>query len=433
MILRTIFVCLALLVLTTLCLGEQHCVNLLCAFEGERPCDMGQYYTVSMWTNEAACHSAGTIYYSSDPPGALYDFPAESFFDIFFEVQTFRSHVLPGEFMPGDCFFLVANVLFENPDLPDLTCRDNVCVGADGRLYLAGACPPADIRLPSIMNIGDVFCFKVCHDVYWIPLGCTLPGPPVFRILEGCLMQHPNCYDPECLVPDPNCYVWDKIFCNGIWYLRFEYSCGYRQPVCYCVIFEDQLPVELLSFTATPGHRIVTLYWSTATENNNSKFEIERRISGDATFAYVGETPGAGASAVRHDYSHIDRNLLNGVTYEYRLVAVDANGNRDVQEPVITATPLAPTTVVTEYALLQNYPNPFNSGTVIQFKLPETSNTRLTVFDVTGREIAVLAAGLIPQGEHAVFFNGNDLPSGLYIYKLEAGSYSTVMKMMLLK
>lgn len=87
----------------------------------------------------------------------------------------------------------------------------------------------------------------------------------------------------------------------------------------------------------------------------------------------------------------------------------------------------------TVYALGQNYPNPFNPSTMITFNVPEASHAKLSVFNSLGQEIAVLFEGFTPAGERTVKFDAKNLNSGIYLYKLEAGSFSDVKKMLLVK
>ncbi len=90
-------------------------------------------------------------------------------------------------------------------------------------------------------------------------------------------------------------------------------------------------------------------------------------------------------------------------------------------------------TLVTNYSLEQNYPNPFNPSTTIEFNLQEKSFVSLKVYDVLGKEVATLVNGVQEAGANEVTFNASDLASGMYIYKLEAGNFSSAKKMMLLK
>ena len=85
------------------------------------------------------------------------------------------------------------------------------------------------------------------------------------------------------------------------------------------------------------------------------------------------------------------------------------------------------------FNLYQNYPNPFNPLTRIYYELPENSYVRLCVYDVLGREVKSLVDGEIPRGKHESDWNASGLPSGVYFYKMEAGTYTQTKKMVLLK
>jgi hypothetical protein len=87
----------------------------------------------------------------------------------------------------------------------------------------------------------------------------------------------------------------------------------------------------------------------------------------------------------------------------------------------------------TEFGLEANYPNPFNPATTIRYALPESVPVRLAVYDVRGTEVAVLVDGMKPIGRHQVVWDARNLPSGTYIYRLDAGSFMATQKMMLVK
>jgi hypothetical protein len=86
-----------------------------------------------------------------------------------------------------------------------------------------------------------------------------------------------------------------------------------------------------------------------------------------------------------------------------------------------------------EFALYQNYPNPFNPATMIRWQLSGPGRVKLMVFDLLGREVATLVDEPMDQGVHAVPFDGGMLASGVYVYRLEAGTDVAVRRMVLIR
>ncbi len=85
------------------------------------------------------------------------------------------------------------------------------------------------------------------------------------------------------------------------------------------------------------------------------------------------------------------------------------------------------------FSLSQNYPNPFNPTTVIGYQLSVNSDVTLRVYDVLGRAVETLVHERQSAGEHSVRFNAANLPSGVYFYQLQSGTYSNTKKLLLLK
>ena len=83
--------------------------------------------------------------------------------------------------------------------------------------------------------------------------------------------------------------------------------------------------------------------------------------------------------------------------------------------------------------LAQNYPNPFNPSTTIEYQLESAQRVMLSVYDVLGREVAVLAEGVQPAGTFRADFNAADLASGIYLYKLQTETTSLTRTMTLVK
>jgi Secretion system C-terminal sorting domain len=93
----------------------------------------------------------------------------------------------------------------------------------------------------------------------------------------------------------------------------------------------------------------------------------------------------------------------------------------------------ASVSVPDKFMLGQNYPNPFNPGTVISYSLPSPSNVKLILYNTIGLTVKVLENEFKDAGNYSVNFNASELSSGIYFYRLQAGSFNETKKMMLLK
>ncbi|MBK6912336.1 MAG: T9SS type A sorting domain-containing protein [Ignavibacteriales bacterium] len=194
------------------------------------------------------------------------------------------------------------------------------------------------------------------------------------------------------------------------------------------------IPVELTSFTATVTRNSVSLNWQTATELNNSRFEIERKqvgspqsSVGNQEWNVIAFVPGFGTTTEPKSYSFADENLSAG-KYQYRLKQIDFDGIFEYSKSIDVEI-----TTPTEFSLEQNYPNPFNPTTLITFGLQEKSIVNLKVFNLIGEEVALLLNEEKAAGVHTLTFNSESLPSGVYFYKLQAGSFTQTKKMILLR
>jgi flagellar hook assembly protein FlgD len=85
------------------------------------------------------------------------------------------------------------------------------------------------------------------------------------------------------------------------------------------------------------------------------------------------------------------------------------------------------------FSLSQNYPNPFNTSTTIEYSLPEEAVVTIEIYDILGCKIETLVSGRQAAGSHAVVWEAEDVPSGVYFYRIEAGEYSQTQKCVLLK
>jgi hypothetical protein len=196
-------------------------------------------------------------------------------------------------------------------------------------------------------------------------------------------------------------------------------------------LFFDKLsaiiPVELTSFTANVSGNDVLLNWKTATETNNSGFTVERSQS-ESEWIEIGFVPGFGTTTELRTYYYTDAGLASG-TYFYRIKQIDYNGTYTYYELGSSVEVLTPGV----FALEQNYPNPFNPTTKIDYSIAQATNVQLVIFNSIGEEIAVLVNEMQQPGRYTISFNAAAFSSGVYFYKITAGNFISVRKMVIMK
>jgi len=195
------------------------------------------------------------------------------------------------------------------------------------------------------------------------------------------------------------------------------------------------VPVELVSFAAMVNEGAVVLTWKTASETNNLGFTVLRSENEIGPYKqYNGKTiSGAGNSEKVNEYSFIDRDVVVGTKYFYKLADIDFNGSMSYHGPASVEV-----TAPKEYALKQNYPNPFNPETKINFSVKEHGRVRITIMNLNGQEVRTLVDKPYNAGFHLMTWDGrNDqgilLPSGIYFCHLRVNDFNQVIKMQMLK
>jgi len=183
------------------------------------------------------------------------------------------------------------------------------------------------------------------------------------------------------------------------------------------------IPVELISFSANVIGSDVDLKWQTASEMNNRGFEVQRKSSGQ--FESIAFVEGKGTTTETQTYLFRDKNVPSG-TYTYRLKQVDFDGSLSYSDEVEIEQPAV-------FHLTQNYPNPFNPSTSIQYSVPTDGNVSLRIYDILGNEVGILVDEFKQAGTFDVTFDGSNLSSGVYYYRLTAGENATTKKLMLTK
>ncbi|MCF8240496.1 MAG: choice-of-anchor D domain-containing protein [Melioribacteraceae bacterium] len=215
---------------------------------------------------------------------------------------------------------------------------------------------------------------------------------------------------------------------------------------------ENPLPVELTAFSAELLDDKVLLQWQTATEVDNYGFEVERTLNPPLSFGHplpggetkgwvkIGFVEGHGNSNSPKKYSftnplNLDLTLPHASSLLYRLKQIDTDGSFEYSDIVkVTLNNELPI----KFELFQNYPNPFNPTTIIEYSIPSQNaslvmvgdkiNISLKVYDILGREVATLVNAKQPAGMYKVEFDASQLASGIYVYRLTAGSFLKSMK-----
>jgi len=124
------------------------------------------------------------------------------------------------------------------------------------------------------------------------------------------------------------------------------------------------------------------------------------------------------------NYHHPSKTLVAG-THGRSLFSID------VTEIVVGVQNIS--SIAESYSLSQNYPNPFNPVSKIKFSIPSSGNVKISVYDVSGKEVRVLLNERKDTGTYEMDFNGFNLSSGVYFYTIESGEFKETKRMMLVK
>ena len=127
----------------------------------------------------------------------------------------------------------------------------------------------------------------------------------------------------------------------------------------------------------------------------------------------------------------------NGQTYYWQVQGSNIAGSGPWSDLAIFTTPLTDVKkeagIPAEYSLHQNYPNPFNPATKIDFALPHTAQTTITVYDLLGRTVQTLIDKRLEAGYHEIAFDGGNYKSGIYFYRIESGPFVQTKKMVFMR
>ncbi len=180
------------------------------------------------------------------------------------------------------------------------------------------------------------------------------------------------------------------------------------------------LGVDLVGFDANKlNSNSVKVEWTTLSEENTARFDVERRDENATSFAKVGEVAAAGNSNVELAYDFVDNTVSSNDVYTYRLRTVDFDGSTQFSQEV---TVDMRDVTAGEFWLGQAQPNPVAETSTIAYGLSEANEVSVELFNVAGEKVQTLFRGYRDAGEHTLTVEASTLPSGTYMYVLRIGS-----------
>jgi hypothetical protein len=243
---------------------------------------------------------------------------------------------------------------------------------------------------------------------------------------------------------EPNNYSGGRLLYGSTFYSGFEL---YFQVA----VNEDApLPVTLSSFSAVFSNGSSLLYWTTQSENNNLGWNVYRSETDNIAEGFqINEDTieGAGTTTAQTDYSFADQNeIFLGTSYWYWIENVDNGGTTVLHGPIQIDIPDSednelPPELINSYGLAQNYPNPFNPTTTIAFKLTSgnADNAVINIYNPKGQIVKTFENLTLNDTEFgSVTWDGkdnfgNEVSSGIYMYKLKTPNYEYSKKMIMVK
>ncbi len=205
----------------------------------------------------------------------------------------------------------------------------------------------------------------------------------------------------------------------------------YSSPIFTGFAVDNLPPLKVVNFSVAKTPTGATLNWTP--QDQDADKPVSYNVYRGTTADFVPTTPVASVAAL----TYAD-NFGSG-DYYYKIEGVDKAGNKgEISAPVGTTNVEETGGVPTEYALGQNYPNPFNPTTVIPFALPSNGHVVLKVYTISGEEVATLVDREMGAGNYNFTWDGRNragqtVATGMYLYRLQSGDFSSVKKMVLVK
>jgi hypothetical protein len=230
---------------------------------------------------------------------------------------------------------------------------------------------------------------------------------------------------------------WESNFTNQVGSDYTLWGLSYIKETDIDLITTELEPLPPTNLIQTASSGSPQLQWQHASVNPNYRtgYNIYRSLNSPNNFISIGTV-----SSTSNTFTDVGLILNGGGTAYYKITSV--NGMREsvysntIEVSIVEMgkiNQLSDAILLPEFKLEQNYPNPFNPETSIVFSLNDNSFVSLKVYDLLGREVAILASGEFDAGDHKVKFNGNNLESGIYFYEIKADNIRDVKKLILLK
>ena len=202
---------------------------------------------------------------------------------------------------------------------------------------------------------------------------------------------------------------------------------------------DGSLPVTLTDFSAQSVSGGVLLTWTTESETENLGFVLEKRILETGSWLPVADyrtdkaLQGHGSTSEKHEYQFTDKAVTPGTTYLYRLADVDYSGKVTWHKEVEVKVEAERAQIPEKFGLQPVYPNPFNSALTLTFSLVEDALTTLTVYNLRGEIVDLIADKYFPMGYHSLQWIPQNLTAGAYIIRLESGNQTSLKKVVFVK
>jgi hypothetical protein len=202
----------------------------------------------------------------------------------------------------------------------------------------------------------------------------------------------------------------------------------YRSNIMYGHSTDNLAPLAPSGLKAVAANNGVKVSWQLNSEEDLKEYNIYRSVSEEVSFDTLD------AYAVVNDSLFVDESPL-AESYYYFVRAVDIHENIGNSSSVLYNLTVVEeeTNLPTEYNLSQNYPNPFNPTTTIKYSISKTQHVKLTVFNALGEVVKTLVNKEQTAGYYSVQFDASKLTSGIYFYRLQAGGFVSIKKMVLLR